>query len=425
MNYEETLQYLFSSLPMYQRVGKAAYKANLNNTHALDAYFDHPHREFKTVHVAGTNGKGTVSHILAAVFQLHGFKTGLYTSPHLFDFRERIKINGEPVSKESVIDFVAEHKALFENIQPSFFEMTVAMAFEVFKDEGVDIAIIETGMGGRLDSTNIISPLVSVITNIGYDHTQFLGSTLEAIAGEKAGIIKPGIPVVIGETQKETEPVFKSKALESGSTITFADQRYKSDILLRETFSQTVKVGEKTYKTDLTGSYQRKNLTTALAALDVLKSEYYLNDDLIANALTAVKSITGLKGRWDVISESPDIICETSHNEAGIREMVEQLKMFGSKQIHIITGMVNDKDPDAILPLLPQKARYYFTRAQVERAMPETDLQNHARRYALNGNSYPKVDQAIDAARKAARPDDVIVITGSIFLIADALEYLN
>ncbi|MFB6318683.1 bifunctional folylpolyglutamate synthase/dihydrofolate synthase [Saccharicrinis sp. FJH54] len=425
MNYNETLQYLFNSLPMYQRVGKAAYKANLDNTLKMDACFGHPHNDFKTIHVAGTNGKGTVSHILAAVFQKHGYKTGLYTSPHLFDFRERIKINGEPVSQDVVIDFVAEHKTLFEKLQPSFFEMTVAMAFKVFQEEKVDIAIIETGMGGRLDSTNIISPMVSVITNIGYDHTQFLGSTLEAIAGEKAGIIKPGIPVIIGESQVETEHVFRAKASETGSAIMFADKNFNAEIIDRTPFTQTIKIGEEIYVTDLTGVYQRKNINTALFTLEQLKITCKLNIELIKSALLTVKTSTGLRGRWDVISEEPTVICETSHNEAGIREMVQQLQFFGSRHIHIITGMVNDKDPNAILPLLPPAASYYFTKAHIERAMPEADLKNHAQRFALHGETYPKVDEAIEAAKRVAEPDDVIIITGSIFLIADALQYLE
>lgn len=425
MNYKKTLDYLFNSLPMYQRMGKAAYKANLDNTNALDAYFNHPHKAFKSIHIAGTNGKGSVSHILAAVFQQHGYKTGLYTSPHLFDFRERIKINGIPIAKSEVVEFVDRHKDLFNDLQPSFFEMTVALAFKSFQDHNVDVAIVETGMGGRLDSTNILTPRLSVITNIGLDHTQFLGQTLRAIAGEKAGIIKPGIPVIIGETHPETEPVFKQKADELNSPIIFADTSCSSQIISEESFSQTLIIGDHEYKTDLTGGYQRKNIATALTVLDQLNQEFNFNEHIIKKALASVKTLTGLRGRWDVVSEEPTIICDTCHNEAGVKELVKQLKAFGSRKIHLITGMVNDKDPDAILSQLPADAAYYFTKAQIERAMPENVLRDHAKTYGLSGEAFEQVSLAIEAAKQRAKINDVIIITGSIFLIANALSWFD
>lgn len=425
MNYQETLDYLFTSLPMYQRIGKAAYKANLDNTHALDAYFGHPHKDFKSVHIAGTNGKGSVSHLLAAVLQKHGYKTGLYTSPHLFDFRERIKINGQPIAQEKVVQFVADHKAFFETIHPSFFEMTVAMAFHIFKEEKVDIAIVETGMGGRLDSTNILSPLVSVITNIGLDHTQFLGHTLAEIAEEKAGIIKDKIPVVIGETQKETQFVFRHSAKKHKSPIDFADKKFNTEVVLQDFCTQSIKLGSELIKTDLTGNYQKKNLVTAFAVLDQLKTHFALNPTNTIEALARVKTDTGLRGRWDVMGHEPLMICETSHNAAGIKEMVNQLKSFTYKQLHLITGMVNDKDGDAILSLFPKEGRYYFTKANIARAMPEADLKKLAQKHALTGHSFPTVGEAIQAATSSAHKDDAIIITGSIFLIADALKYFD
>lgn len=426
MNYKHTLDYLFNSLPMYQNVGKAAYKANLNNTIALDIHLGHPHRRFKTIHVAGTNGKGSVSHMLASVFQVCGFKTGLYTSPHLFDFRERIKINGQAISEEEVVRFVEENKQVFEDIKPSFFEMTVAMAFNAFRAHQVDVAIIETGLGGRLDSTNIIEPILSVITNIALDHTQFLGSTLREIAGEKAGIIKPNVPVLIGETQDEIADVFTEAAKKHKSEIRFADQQLKSRCVASNFEKQSIEVDEDLYELDLLGVYQAKNIVTALAALNQLKPHFDFPKEKIKAALSAVKFNTGLIGRWDIVSRQPLIICETSHNEAGIIEMVKQLRTLANGgAVHIVTGMVNDKDANSILKHLPKKARYYFTQAQISRAMPADNLQCLASEFSLVGDTFYKVDDAIISATNNAQNTDVIIVTGSIFLIADALNYFK
>lgn len=429
MNYSETLEYLFTRLPMFQRSGAAAYKANLDNTLALDKYFDHPHRHFKSIHVAGTNGKGSVSHMLAAVLQSAGYKTGLYTSPHLLDFRERIKINGEMIPEEKVIHFIENCKSVIEELNPSFFELTVAMAFEYFSNEKVDIAIIETGLGGRLDSTNIIKPLVSVITNIGHDHMRFLGNTIPEIAGEKAGIIKPGRPIVIGQSNEETDPVFEKKADENGSCLLYADRMYKIDYSMLtpartqifNVFSGKNPVYEELI-TDLLGNYQKKNIITVLQTLDSIRAEgIKIPREAVYEGVRQVKKLTGLRGRWEEIGFNPLIVCDTAHNREGIIEVMQQIQQNPFKTLHIVWGMVSDKDPQMILPLLPKNARYYFTKASIPRAMNEKDLIKYAAEAGLIGSCFPTVKSAVAAAKAEAQKEDMIYIGGSTFVVAEVL----
>lgn len=430
MNYNETLNYLYNSLPMYQRVGQVAYKPNLDNTLALDSYFGHPHKSFITIHIAGTNGKGSVSHMLAAILQKNGYTTGLYTSPHLFDFRERIRVDGEMISENDVVRFFELHSMAFETVQPSFFEMTVALAFDHFRQQKVDVAVIETGLGGRLDSTNIITPVLSVITNISLDHTQFLGDTLEAIAAEKAGIIKPGVPVVIGETHAATEPVFRSFAHKQQAPIYFADQQFNiSDTEIHSRYQKLTvwsAVATENYAIDLQGVYQQKNLLTVLAALKQLRRAGLNFQNLLTKqALQNVKTLTGLRGRWDVISEQPLTVCETGHNQGGIKEMLHQLNHLQFEHLHMVLGMVNDKEPAGILNLLPVNANYYFTKASIPRAMAPDLLKEEAAKFGLSGKVYHTVAEAVKAAQHAAARNDLILVTGSIFLVADALQYFN
>jgi len=429
MNYKETLDWLFSHLPMYQRVGKAAYKADLVNTIKLDTYFNYPHKKFKSIHIAGTNGKGSVSHILASVLQAAGYKVGLYTSPHLKDFRERIKINGQMIPESEVVDFVDQHKKIFEVIQPSFFEMTVAMAFDYFERNKIDVAVVEVGMGGRLDSTNIITPDLSVITNIGFDHTAFLGDTLEKIAGEKAGIIKSGIPVVIGETQTETERVFKKTASEKDSRIEFADQYYESNYSMQTsdgrqsfTISAKGKIIFENLKLDLLGIYQRKNICTVLRSLDMMKELGYIIDkeSIYTGILNASKN-TGLLGRWQILNQHPLIICDTGHNFEGMSYVVDQIKNTPHKNLHMVFGVVDDKDVDKVMTILPKEAIYYFTRASIPRALNQDLLKQKAANYNLQGDSYPTVKIAIENAKINAGVNDLIFIGGSTFVVADAL----
>jgi dihydrofolate synthase / folylpolyglutamate synthase len=430
MNYNETLSYLYNSLPMYQRVGQLAYKPNLDNTHALDSYLGHPHKSFITIHIAGTNGKGSVSHMLAAILQKNGYKTGLYTSPHLFDFRERIRVDGEMISENDVVRFFELHRMAFDTVQPSFFEMTVALAFDHFRQQKVDVAVIETGMGGRFDSTNIITPVLSVITNISLDHTQFLGDTLEAIAAEKAGIIKPGVPVVIGETHGATETVFRSFAHKQQAPIYFADQQFNiSDTEIHSRYQKlTVSSAVETenYGIDLQGVYQQKNLLAVLAALKQLRRGGFKFQNLLTKqALQNVKTLTGLRGRWDVISEQPLTVCETGHNQGGIKEMLHQLNYVQFERLHMVLGMVNDKEPEGILNLLPANAYYYFTKASIPRAMAPDILKMEAAKFGLAGKVYHSVAEAVKAAQQTAKKSDLILVTGSIFLVADALQYFN
>ena len=404
MTYTETTQWMFSRLPMYQQQGASAYKADLSNTILLAKHLGNPENKLKTIHVAGTNGKGSVSSMLASILQEAGYKVGLYTSPHLKDFRERIKINGINISEEAVCSFIAQNKQFFEAQQLSFFEMTVGLAFDYFANEEIDIAVIETGMGGRLDSTNIITPLVSVITNIGLDHTQFLGNTVEKIAFEKAGIIKPGIPVVIGEYTPESKPVFIQKATECKSDIVFASDA--------ETES---------YASDLLGDYQEQNKKTVLSTVRVLQQHFNIREHDIKNGFAHVITNTGLQGRWQQIHANPTAICDTAHNSHGLKIVLAQLKKQQYKTLRIVFGVVNDKDLTEVLPLLPKEAVYYFCRPNVPRGLDAQILQQHASHYQLNGNTYNSVSEAYHAALKNADKNDLIYIGGSTFVVAEIL----
>lgn len=410
MNYSESVDYLYSRLPMFQRSGAVAYKKDLTNTLALCKYVGNPHQNLTCIHIAGTNGKGSTSHMLAAIFQEHGYKTGLYTSPHLVDFRERIRVNGIPVPEEFVISFVDSCKPAIEEIEPSFFEVTVAMAFKYFEESNCDVCIIETGLGGRLDSTNIITPILSVITNIGFDHMDLLGDTLEKIAGEKAGIIKSGIPALIGERQTEIEHVFTKKADGVNATLYFAESfPYNPDL----------------YPSDLTGNYQDKNKKTVLAAFQLLKDQFALSDDQVKKALTRVTQTTGLQGRWQKIQEQPLVICDTGHNKDGLVWVTNQIKQQSCRQLHMVWGMVREKDTTGIWPLLPSDANYYFTQPSIPRAKPAEELQAEAQNAGITGNIYPTVTLAYLKALKAAKEDDFIFVGGSTFVVADLLTYLQ
>ena len=426
MNYKETLEYLFNSAPLFQHVGKDAYKEGLENTNTLDAHFGYPHRSFKTIHVAGTNGKGSCSHTLAAILQSAGYKVGLYTSPHLVDFRERIRINGTTISQAYVVDFVAKERRFFEPLHPSFFELTTAMAFNYFAEEKVDIAVIEVGLGGRLDCTNIIQPDLSIITNISFDHTQFLGDTLGKIAEEKAGIIKPHTPVVIGETTSETRLVFEKKAKEMQAPIIFAEnENWIEKSYINE-------IGRRIYQTklfpklegELGGLCQEKNTSTLLSAIKVLQEiGYSINESHIRKGFSNVCQLTGLMGRWQKLSAQPTLICDTGHNVGGIKYIVEQLSLQTYKQLHIVMGMVNDKDIRSVLAMLPKEATYYFTKASVKRALPEDQLQQLANQISLKGNTYSDVQSAVKAAYTNADKDDLIFVGGSSFIVADLLSF--
>ena len=408
MNYQDTLEYLYNSAPMFQQVGGAAYKEGLENTLTLDAHFGHPHRRYRTIHVAGTNGKGSCSHTLAAVLQEAGYKVGLYTSPHLVDFRERIRVNGVPVPEEYVIRFVEEERSFFEPLHPSFFELTTAMAFRYFADERVDVAVVEVGLGGRLDCTNIIRPDLCVITNISFDHVQFLGNTLEKIAREKAGIIKRGVPVVIGETTPETRPVFEAKAKETDAPIYFAEDCDREDY--------------PDIKFELKGLYQKKNKQTLLTALPMLKEAgYHIDEQAVRSGFAHVTSLTGLMGRWQKLQNSPTLVCDTGHNVGGIRYIVEQLKEEKYRRLHIVMGMVNDKDVRGVLGLMPKEAVYYFTQASVKRAMPAGRLKELGLEAGLRGECYADVPAAVRAAQKESLPEDFIFVGGSSFIVADLL----
>ena len=408
---------------MFQRVGSAAYKADLDNTFRLDAYFDHPHRKFHTIHVAGTNGKGSTSHILAAILQSAGYKTGLYTSPHLLDFRERIRVDGAMIPQREVVDFVEQHQAVIQEVKPSFFEMTVAMAFDYFARQGVDVAVIEVGMGGRLDSTNIVTPLVSVITNISHDHGQFLGDTLEKIAGEKAGIIKPGVPVVIGETQPETAPVFTRIAAERQAPIVFADRTMQSVREANNIIKITKNNAKTAYTLDLAGDYQEKNLRTVLAAVRVLngRGTLRLPDAVVQAGISRAACLTGLRGRWQVLSEHPLVLADTGHNEAGIREIAAQIDRTPHDRLFMVFGVVNDKDLERIWPLLPRNAYYIYTQAKIERALNSETLAQQAKEQGFSGEVVPDIPTAVCRAQQLAGENDLIFIGGSTFTVAEAL----
>lgn len=405
MNYSETLDWLFSQLPMYQRVGQAAYRKDLRNIKILAEYLEHPEQQFKSIHIGGTNGKGSCSHMLASVLQEAGYKVGLYTSPHLKDFRERVRINGQMISKAKVVDFVTKHRAFFEDHHLSFFEMTVGLAFQTFAEEKVDIAIIEVGMGGRLDATNIITPELSVITNIGFDHTRFLGDTLPKIAREKAGIIKPNIPVVIGEMHPETEPVFRKVAKENSSEIYFAEF-YAFELL----------------DCDLKGVYQLKNQQTVLQAIEILNSkDWKISDNAKAKGLSHVVKNTGIQGRWQVISDQPLCVADTAHNIEGIIYVAMQLTTIHYNKLHMVMGFVNDKDVKSILSLFPQEASYYFSAPDIPRAKPVEELKKELQDMPFQKLYFSRLKTALEHAKSQAQPKDVIFIGGSIFTVAELL----
>lgn len=426
MQYQQTINYLFTKLPMFSKIGSAAYKANLNNTIALAQFLHHPQNSFITIHVAGTNGKGSVSHMLAAILQQAGYKTGLYTSPHLQDFRERIKVNGKLCSQDFVVQFTEKLKPLIETVQPSFFEITVAMAFSYFKEQQVDVAVIETGLGGRLDSTNIINPILSIITNIGYDHVQILGNTLPQIAFEKAGIIKKETPVVIGEIHEETKEVFITKAKQENAPIFFAEECYQYihhqliNHRLSVTYLHKANNHQKTIVTDLGGIYQIKNIATVLTAVEKLQQlQFNITQNTIEQALQKVIPLTGLHGRWQILQTNPIIIADVAHNAHGMQQVLRQLQQLQYNRLHIILGMVKDKDVAAVLQLLPANATYYFTQANIPRALNKEELQQAANTFNLRGNVFNNVNMAIENAVNQTEPNDLILICGSVFLVGE------
>ena len=410
MNYQETTEYLFNSTPVFEKIGAKAYKPGLQTTHELDEHFGHPHRHYKTIHIAGTNGKGSCSHTIAAILQSQGYKVGLYTSPHLVDFRERIRVNGECLPEQYVIDFVEENRAFFEPLHPSFFELTTAMAFKYFAEQKVDYAVIEVGLGGRLDCTNIITPVLSVITNISFDHTQFLGNTLAEIAGEKAGIIKPDVPVVIGEYIEETRPVFEKVAGERHSPILFAQD---------EDTAMEVDM-------ELKGSYQERNRKTILAALNVLRQTMTISDEAIRNGFGHVCELTGLRGRWEKLGEAPLVICDTGHNLAGWKYLATQINDVDAQVKHIVFGMVDDKDVEHVLQLLRDKlkngVKFYWTQPSTKRAIPVEKLRDTALKYNLHGEMYHSVKEAYMTAKANAKNDDFVFVGGSSYVVADLLS---
>ncbi len=411
---------------MYSRIGAAAFKKDLTNTITLCEHLNNPHKEFKSIHVAGTNGKGSVSHMLAAILQTAGYKTGLYTSPHLKDFRERIKVNGKEISEKFIVAFTEKIKPLIEEIEPSFFEITVAMAFDYFAEQKVDVAVVEVGLGGRFDSTNIITPKLSVITNIGWDHMNILGDSLEKIAFEKGGIIKPGIPVIIGEIIPETKSIFDNIAAEKNAPLHLATEErnvagweWEKHELMVEVAEQG-KTDHKKYHLDLPGIYQSKNLLTVLEACSVLNElSYKLDEDDIRHGLQKTKKITGLHGRWEIIHENPTIILDVGHNEDGIKQIVQQIELTKHHDLHIIIGMVKDKEIDTVLSLLPHSANYYFTQAHIPRALPAETLKEQAGKFSLTGKIITDVNEAIKEARSKAHKDDLILICGSVFLVGE------
>ena len=426
MNYQQTIEYLFTRLPMFSRIGADAIKKDITNTVQLCESLGNPHTKFKTVHIAGTNGKGSVSHMLAAILHTAGYKTGLYTSPHLKDFRERIRINGEMIPQEFVVAFVQKMQSDIEELNPSFFEITVAMAFDFFAREKVDIAIVEVGLGGRLDSTNIITPELSIITNIGLDHMNVLGDSLEKIAFEKAGIIKSQIPVIVGESSSITKSIFEKVSDEKKAPLVFADQvRYVSSWKYEKThlsveIENRVKRERYMYSLDLTGYYQTKNLITVLEAVAALKDkDWTISEAHIAKALQQVRKLTGLHGRWEVIHQHPTIVLDVGHNQDGVKQIVAQIELTDYHDLHIIIGMVKDKDVENILAILPKEANYYFTRANIPRAIPENELYERGKKAGLEGTHYPDVNTALQVARKKAFKNDLIVVCGSVFVVGE------
>ena len=422
-SYIETIAYLYDRLPVFHHIGSAAYKPGLQNTIQLMNALDNPQNNYNTIHVAGTNGKGSVSHLLAAVLQCSGYKVGLYTSPHLVDFRERIRVNGEMIEEQYVVDFVEQHKSLFDVIEPSFFEATMAMAFDYFDHCEVDIAVIEVGLGGRLDSTNIIIPEISVITNISFDHMGFLGDTLEKIAFEKAGIIKRNIPVVIGESLPETSPVFELKVIEQDAPIYYAEEYIQVTFKNYENNCMVVETSKgKSYQVGLCGNYQLKNIATALTAINQLNElDFRISNSAIAKGFEKVTELTGLRGRWETLQVKPTVVADTGHNVGGFQYITEQLKAQTYKTLRIVIGMVNDKDITAVLELLPKDARYYFTQAAIVRALPAKELMKQGKTIGLTGKAYESVIEAVDAAISEADPDDFVFIGGSNFVVGEAL----
>ncbi|QNK62017.1 bifunctional folylpolyglutamate synthase/dihydrofolate synthase [Pedobacter sp. PAMC26386] len=428
MTYLETLDYLYSRLPMFTRIGAAAMKKDLHNTIIMCENLGNPQDKFKTIHVGGTNGKGSTSHMLAAILQKAGYKTGLYTSPHLKDFRERIRVNGEMIKESYVTDFTAQEKGLIESICPSFFEVTVAMAFAYFAAENVDVAIIEVGLGGRKDSTNIIHPELSVITNISFDHTNLLGNTLQEIASQKAGIIKPGVPAVIGEKQDEISQIFIDEAAETSSKLIFAN----SELSVRDTVREGRYLRTSVYQQgtcifkdlqlDLTGFYQLKNVLTVIQSVFTLKQAgFNIPDEAVYSGLANTVQITGLQGRWQTISKNPLIICDTGHNIAGIQEVLENIQATRHHHLHIVIGMLKDKDITSVLELLPAQASYYFCQPDLERAMPAEELAQQAAKFMLQGPVFETVTLALNAAKVNAQTDDLIFVGGSTFVVAEVL----
>lgn len=426
--YQATLDYLFSQLPMFQRVGAVAYKKDLSNTKALCKFIGNPEKELRCIHIAGTNGKGSTAHMLAAVLQAAGYKTGLYTSPHLRDFRERIRINGEMISETDVVDFTERVKPLIETAQPSFFELTVGMAFDYFYRNKVDIAVIETGLGGRLDSTNVITPLLSVITNIGFDHMDLLGDTLPLIAAEKAGIIKSDVPIIIGEKQAEVYPIFEKIANEKRALLKYADQIFDAKLEKASISSQTFSIWKnkrclhKALSLDLAGNYQQKNLQTVLASIDQLTNMgWVIEDEAVHVGLANCCQLTGFAGRWTVLKERPLTIADTAHNLPGITLMLAQLTQLKYQQLHFVISMVKDKDIDNILSILPKNAIYYFSKASIPRGLDAFDLAKQAEKYHLSGQVYPSIPLAFEAAQAIAKETDVIFIGGSTFTVAEII----
>lgn len=428
MNYQETLNYLYNSTPVFEHVGAVAYKEGLQNTLALDKHFNHPHTNFKTIHIAGTNGKGSCSHSLASILQEAGYKVGLYTSPHLVDFRERIRVNGQCISKERVVKFVKDERKFFEPLHPSFFELTTALAFKYFDEQKVDIAIIEVGLGGRLDCTNIISPILSIITNISFDHTQFLGDTLAKIAAEKAGIIKKGVHVIIGEANEETRLVFQSKANEVNSDIVFAE-----DNAIVTSSSPIVDGGRRynlsnnsTLVGELSGDYQERNMNTILCACNILKQMNIIkNDDIIAKGLTNICKNTGLLGRWQKIQNNPTVVCDTGHNVGGWNYLAPQIKRQQCNQLRIVFGMVDDKDINSVMFLLPKNAIYYWTQAESKRAIKAERVAEIAIKHDLRGEIFDNVEVAYTKALQDSNKDDFVFVGGSSYIVADLLTFLS
>ena len=431
MNYAQTIEYLYSSLPMFQRIGPAAYKADLSNTIAFCRHLRNPEKKFQSIHIAGTNGKGSVSHMLASVLQSAGYRVGLYTSPHLKDFRERIKINGKMIPQQAVVNFVQANKEVIEKIKPSFFEITVGMAFDYFEQQQIDIAVVETGLGGRLDSTNVIKPLLSIITNISLDHQALLGETIEKIAGEKAGIIKLKTPVVIGETHAESRFVFSNAAIRQKASIVFADQVYHAKPVILKSKGDVVQCMDISKKgvpfmdkleVPLLGRYQMKNVCTLLQSIESLQEQnFVVTEKVIRKGIEKVVEQTNLQGRWQVLSKNPLTIADSAHNEAGVKEVVAQLLQTPHKKLHIVLGVVNDKDIDNMLKLFPKKAQYYFCKADLPRAMDEKLLLKKAKAFGLKGKSYESVEAALKEAKKISVKGDLIFVGGSTFVVAEVL----